>query len=259
MRKGILLAGGKATRLYPVTKCVSKHLLPVYNKPVIYYSLSLLMLSGIKEVLIITSIEYINDFRLLFGNGDEYGVKIDYIIQDKPNGLPEAFILAEEWLDGSESCLVLGDNILYGNDLSIILQKCNASKQSTILACYNKTPERYGVIELDSKSGKIISIEEKPKIPKSNYIIPGIYFFDKNAPKFAKQLTPSSRGELEITDLINIYNNNAKLNIEIFGRGVAWFDVGNFDNLLDAANFIAAIERNQGVTIGSPSDIINTY
>ena len=258
MRKGILLAGGKATRLYPLTTCVSKHLLPIYNKPVIYYSLSLLMLAGIREILIITSKEYIEDFRELLGDGKNLGISIDYVVQTAPNGLPEAFVLAEDWLDNNACCMVLGDNILYGNDLSILLQKCNKSKHATILACYNKTPEKYGVIELD-ESGEIISIEEKPTKPKSNYIIPGVYFFDKYAPKHAKTLLPSIRGELEITDLINIYDENFKLEVEVLGRGIAWFDVGNFDSLLDANNFIAAIERNQGLTIGSPLELAKNF
>jgi glucose-1-phosphate thymidylyltransferase len=253
-RKGILLAGGKATRLYPLTICVSKHLLPIYNKPVIYYPLSLLILSGITDVLLITSREYIDDFQKLLGDGNQFGIKIDYQIQDKPNGLPEAFILAEKWLNGAPSCLVLGDNILYGNDLSLILQNCNKTENAKILACYNKTPEKYGVISWED-DGSII-IEEKPKQPKSSYIIPGIYFLDESAPKYAKTLKPSKRGELEIVDLINIYYNQYRLEVEIFGRGVAWFDVGNFDSLLDANNFIAAIERNQGLSIGNPSDFL---
>jgi glucose-1-phosphate thymidylyltransferase len=252
-RKGILLAGGKATRLYPLTTCVSKHLLPIYNKPVIYYSLSLLMLSDIKEVLLITSREYNGDFQKLLGDGSRFGIHIQYEIQDKPNGLPEAFVLAEKWLDGAPSCLVLGDNILYGNDLSLLLRKCCKNDKSTILACYNNTPEKYGVINWED-SGEI-TIEEKPKKPKSNYIIPGVYYFNEYAPKYAKNLKKSNRGEYEITDLINIYYEKGELSVEILGRGVAWFDVGNFDSLLDANNFIAAIERNQGLKIGDLEDI----
>lgn len=253
-RKGILLAGGKATRLYPITTCVSKHLLPIYNKPVIYYALSLLMLSGIKDVLLISSKEYIDQFQDLLKDGSQFNIHIDYVVQDKPNGLPEAFLLGEDWLNNQPSCLVLGDNILYGNDLSILLSKCYHNINTTIFACYNKTPEKYGVIEFDNQNN-ILSIEEKPQNPKSNYIIPGIYFFDSNVVKYTKELRPSKRNELEITDLINLYRKNNNINIEIFGRGIAWFDIGNFDSLLDANNFIAAIERNQGLSIGNPQDI----
>lgn len=252
-RKGIILAGGNATRLYPLTISISKQLLPVYSKPMIYYPLSLLMLAGIKHIIIITQAHNFGAFYKLLEFGNDLGINIDYVEQNTARGLPEAYILAKDFLQDHPSCMILGDNIMYGNDLSVMLKKLNRNKKSSILAYHVKDPSRYGII--DVKDGKILSIEEKPKKPKSNYAIPGLYFFDENAPKYAEELKPSKRGELEITDLLKKYLSLDNLNVEICGRGIAWFDAGTHQSLLDASNFVATIEERQGTQIANLKEI----
>jgi glucose-1-phosphate thymidylyltransferase len=255
MRKGIILAGGTGTRLYPLTKVVSKQLMPIYDKPMVYYPLATLMQAGINDILVISTPEEINRFEDLLGDGENFGVKISYKIQPSPDGLAQAFIIAEEFLDGSAAALVLGDNMFYGHDLTKSLQNANAQTSGgTVFGYHVSNPKSYGVVEFD-KSGTAISIEEKPEHPKSNYAVPGLYFFDKHVVEFAKNVKPSSRGELEITDVIDQYLKTNELKVEIMGRGTAWLDTGTHDDLLAAAQFIATIDKRQGLKVNCPEEV----
>tara|TARA_B100001093_G_scaffold486949_1_gene522763 strand:+ start:7641 stop:8504 length:864 start_codon:yes stop_codon:yes gene_type:complete len=254
-RKGIILAGGSGSRLYPSTVSISKQIIPIYDKPMIYYPLSTLMLANIKEILVISSPDHIGYFETLLKNGSRFGLNIDYAIQDSPDGLAQALIIAEDFLSGNPSCLVLGDNIFYGAGLSSILQ--NASKDfenSSIFAYKVSDPQRFGVAEIDSKN-RVISIEEKPDIPKSSYAVTGLYFYDSKASEYARSLSPSKRGELEITDLNNIYLETRKLKAIQLSKGYAWLDTGTPESLLDASNFIHTIEKRQGSKISCPEEI----
>jgi glucose-1-phosphate thymidylyltransferase len=254
-RKGIILAGGSGTRLYPVTHSISKQLLPVYDKPMIYYPLTTLMLAGIKDILIITTHDDQYSFQKLLGDGTQWGIRLDYKVQPSPDGLAQAFILGEEFIGDDLSTLILGDNIFYGHDIESILS--SASKRSegaTIFAYHVNDSERYGVVEFD-KNNHVYSLEEKPKKPKSNYAVTGLYFYDHEVVKLAKSLKPSSRGELEITDLNKKYLNNGTLYCEIMDRGYAWLDTGTHDSLLEAGQFIATIENRQGLKVACPEEV----
>jgi len=254
-RKGIILAGGSGTRLYPVTQSISKQLLPVYDKPMIYYPLSTLMLAGIQDILIISTSEDTPRFQSLLGDGSQWGLNISYKVQPSPDGLAQAFILGDTFIGNDLSALVLGDNIFYGHDFSELL--ANAMKRengATVFSYHVNNPERYGVAEFD-KSNKVLSLEEKPKNPKSNYAVTGLYFYDKDVVTMAKSLKPSPRGELEITDLNRLYLEKEKLNVEIMGRGYAWLDTGTHDSLLDASQFIATLENRQGLKVSCPEEI----
>jgi glucose-1-phosphate thymidylyltransferase len=246
--KGLILAGGAGTRMYPMTSLYSKQLIAVYDKPMIYYPLSTLILSGIREVLIISNTETLPHYKKLFGNGSQLGMNIEYALQEAPRGISEAFIVGEKFIGNDNAFLILGDNIFYGY-LDFLRNAVKNSKNATVFGYYVKDPERYGVVEFD-RSGKAISIEEKPKIPKSNYAVPGIYIFDNSCIERAKKQKPSARGELEITDLIKSYLDEKKLDVVKIGRGIAWLDSGTPDSLLDASNFIASIELRQGLKIG---------
>ena len=244
--KGIILAGGSGTRLYPVTKAISKQIVPIYDKPMIYYPLSVLMLAGIKDILVISTPRDIFVFEELLGNGNDFGLNISYAIQKQPNGLAEAFLIGEEFI-GNDSCaLVLGDNIFYGHGFTGMLKEAvSREKGATIFGYYVPNPKDFGVVEFNMK-GKVISLEEKPKEPKSNYAIPGLYFYDNTVVEKAKSLKPSKRGELEITDLNNLYLEEKNLKVNLLGRGFAWLDTGNHKNLLQASNFIETIQERQG-------------
>ena len=251
-RKGILLAGGSGTRLYPITMGISKQLLPIYDKPMVYYPLSVLMLAGINEIAIITTPHDINQYRALLGDGSQWGINLTYIIQPKPEGLAQAFILAEEFLNGSESTLILGDNIFHGDGIRELLQKANNSTAAANIFGYHVSdPERYGVIDFDA-NGNVKSIIEKPKKPKSNHAVVGLYFLDETAPDRAKNIKPSDRGELEITSLLNTYLEDKSLKVHQMSRGYAWLDTGTHASLLDAGNFVRTLQKRQGLQIGSP-------
>ncbi|HJD61480.1 MAG TPA: glucose-1-phosphate thymidylyltransferase RfbA [Rickettsia endosymbiont of Columbicola hoogstraali] len=254
--KGIILAGGSATRLYPATKSLSKHLLTVYDKPMIYYPISVLMLSGIKEILIITNSVFLSLYQDILNDGSHLGINIQYAIQDTPKGLADAFIIGEDFIGDSNVCLILGDNIFYGQGLVSILQNARSLQEGAkIFGYYVKDPERYGIAEISFPSCKVSSIEEKPQNPKSNYAITGLYFFDNSVIKKAKAVKPSKRGELEITSVLQAYLEENNLNIEVFGRGVAWLDTGTYDSLLEASNFIATIEKRQGLKIACLEEV----
>ena len=248
--KGIVLAGGSGTRLHPLTLAVSKQLMPVYDKPMIYYPISTLIWSGIKDILIISTPQDLPLFKKLLGDGSKYGCRFEYAVQDAPNGLAEAFIIGEEFIGDDKVALILGDNIFYGTGLSELLQQNNDPDGGVIYAYRVHDPERYGVVEFNEE-GKAISIEEKPKHPKSNYAVPGIYFYDNSIVSIAKSIEPSHRGELEITDINKVYLKNGKLRVSILDRGTAWLDTGTFQSLMQASQFVEVIEERQGLKIGS--------
>ncbi len=253
--KGIILAGGSGTRLYPLTRSLSKQLLPVYDKPMIYYPLSTLMTAGIRDILIITTPQDQGQFMELLDDGSQWGVNVQYTVQPNPEGIAQAFLLAEDFLDGDSACLVLGDNIFYGHGLDETLQHlAKQSQGGTIFGYYVRDPERYGVVSFDA-SGAVGDIEEKPSKPKSNYAVTGLYFYDNRVVDIAKSLKPSARGELEITDVNNVYREQGRLKVELLGRGTAWLDTGTHNSLMDASNFIRVMEERQGLKIACLEEI----
>lgn len=253
--KGIILAGGSGTRLYPITKSVSKQILPVYDKPMIYYPLSTLMLAGIQQILIISTPRDISAFEGLLGDGRNYGLEISYAVQSHPNGLAEAFLIGENFIGKEPVCLILGDNIFYGRHFSDVLQEAASLKDGAkIFGYYVQNPENFGVVELD-QSGNVLSLEEKPEHPRSNYAVPGLYFYDNDVVNIAKKITPSPRGELEITAVNNEYLRSKRLKVELFSRGIAWLDTGTHENLLEAADFVAIVQRRQGLYISCIEEI----
>ena len=257
--KGIVLAGGSGTRLYPITKSISKQIIPVYDKPMIYYPVSILLLAGIKEILIISTPQDIHLYQNLLGDGSSLGVRFEYAIQPSPDGLAQAFLIGEEFIGDDSVCMVLGDNIFYGYNLSNMLKQAASLQDGAIVfGYYVNDPERYGVAEFD-QNGKVLSLEEKPTNPKSNYAVTGLYFYSNDVVKKAKSLKPSARGELEITDLNKLYLAEGRLNVQLMGRGVAWLDTGTHDSLLEASNFIATIQNRQGLQVACLEEIAYNY
>lgn len=253
--KGIILAGGSGTRLYPITKSISKQIIPVYDKPMIYYPLSVLMLAGIREILIISTPQDIGLYQDLLGNGSQFGIHLEYAIQPSPDGLAQAFIIGEEFIGDDQVCLILGDNIFYGYNFSQILTEAGTLEDGALVfGYYVNDPERYGVVDFDEK-GQVLSIEEKPTQPRSNYAVTGLYFYSNDVVKKAKSLEPSARGELEITDLNRLYLEENRLKVQLLGRGFAWLDTGTHDSLLQASNFIATIEQRQGLKVSCLEEI----
>jgi len=253
--KGIILAGGRGTRLFPLTTALSKQILPVYNKPMVYYPLSMLMLAGIREILVISTPEALPAFRVLLGDGSHWGLCFDYVEQPEPRGLADAFLVKPEFLNNQPVCLILGDNIFFGTSLSDKLHNASTLTEGALIFAYPvRDPERYGVVEFD-KEKRALSIEEKPQKPRSHYAVPGLYFYDRNVHTYASSLKPSIRGELEITDLNRVYLEKSQLRVEVMGRGIAWLDAGTHESLLQAANFVQTVEERQGMMIASPEEI----
>ena len=253
--KGIILAGGKGTRLYPATKSISKQILPIYDKPMIYYPLSVLMLAGIREILIISTVRDLPLFEVLLGDGSHLGLELSYEVQDEPNGLAEAFIVGEDFIGDDNVSLILGDNVFFGQGFSNVLKRsAKIDEGAVIFGYYVNDPESFGVVEFDEEQ-KVVSLEEKPDNPKSNYVVPGLYFYDNSVVDKAKNLEPSDRGELEITDLNKLYMEDDELNVELLGRGLAWLDTGTHDGLLNAANFVEAVQKRQGLFIACVEEI----
>lgn len=253
--KGIILAGGSGTRLHPITRGISKQLLPIYDKPMIYYPLSVLMLAGIREILLISTPEFVGQFQELFGDGRQLGISMEYAVQDRPNGLAEAFIIGEEFIGNDSVALVLGDNIFYGAGISEMLQDAaNNKKGATVFGFQVKDPERFGVVEFDENM-KAVSIVEKPENPKSNYAVTGLYFYDNSVVEIAKSITPSPRGELEISDINEMYLEQGNINVQVMGRGYAWLDTGTHDSLIEASSFIATIQKQQNLKVASLEEI----